>query len=88
MQRRVRVLLAHALLAVVVAADSTAGSAAEGAGRCDVVLQSHLNAGVIAVRKSCWAMRFIDYWVACRSRIGKCSPCCHCGPARTSQMDI
>ena len=36
------------------------------AGRCDVVVQSHLNAGVLAVRKSCWSMRFIDWWLAHR----------------------
>lgn len=36
------------------------------ATQCDVVLSSHLNAGVLAVRKSCWAMRFIDYWLAHR----------------------
>lgn len=34
--------------------------------QCDVVLQSHLNAGVIALRKTCWAMRFLDYWIAHR----------------------
>ena len=34
--------------------------------QCDVVLSSRLNAGVLAVRKSCWAMRFIDYWLAHR----------------------
>ena len=36
------------------------------ATQCDVVLSSHLNAGVLVVRKSCWAMRFIDYWLAHR----------------------
>jgi hypothetical protein len=36
------------------------------ATQCDVVLSSRLNAGVLAVRKSCWAMRFIDYWLAHR----------------------
>lgn len=47
-------------------ADSDSSGAPQPPGRCDVVLQSHLNAGVLAVRKSCWSMRFIDWWLAHR----------------------
>ena len=47
-------------------ADSDSGGAPQPPGRCDVVLQDHLNAGVMAVRKSCWSMHFIDWWLAHR----------------------